>query len=142
MGTQSLPSMYSRHSASKDGEFLEYLMAIIYVESGFERNAKSSKDARGLMQLTLPAIQDAVKHCELKPVLNMDSLYDSITNIRYGTCYLKKLYDEMDGDWTRTLIAYNGGYYQVMRYDRGVAIAPESANYVLKVMKARQQCLN
>lgn len=133
---QKLPDLYRKHAMLKDVEFLEYMLSVIYVESRFNRNAHSEKDAMGLMQLTIPAVEDAVKHCNLRPVLDMEHMLDSATNIRYGSCYLKKLLEDMDGDWTRTLIVYNGGYKQLTRYDRGESIVPETANYVIQVNRA------
>lgn len=138
--SDSLPDLYRKYSVSKDEEFLEYMMAVIYVESAFNKEAHSNKDAIGLMQMTTPAVTDAVSHCNLRPVLDMKHLLDSATNIRYGTCYLKKLLDETDGDWTRALIAYNGGYKQLQKYDNGDTVTTESANYVLKVLRAIKYC--
>ena len=140
LGAQQLPKLYRNHSVSKEDTFVKYLFAVIYVESRFNKAALSPQQAYGLMQMTLVAVQDAEIHCKLKPVLNMEHLFDSATNIRYGSCYLKKLLDEMDGDWTRTLIAYNGGYKQLTKYDKGEMIVSETANYVLRVERARRIC--
>lgn len=131
--SHSLPDLYRTHSVSDDEEFMEYLFSIIYVESRFNRKAVSHADAHGLMQLTKPAVKEAIQSCNLRPLSNMAKLHDSVTNIRYGSCYLKKLLEEMNGDWTRTLIVYNGGYVQLERYNQGLAIASETANYVLQV---------
>lgn len=131
-----LPALYKKHSRSQDDEFLEYMFSIIYVESRFNKSAISNADAYGLMQMTRGAVEEAVKHCSLRPLGDMNKLHDSATNVKYGSCYLKKLLDEMDGDWTRTLIAYNGGYKMLQRYDNGESIVNETANYVLLVHRA------
>lgn len=128
-----LPQLYREASISQEEEFMEYLLSVIYVESRFDRKAISPKEARGLMQMTLPAVQDAARSCSLKPLGDMNRLHDSHTNVKYGSCYLKKLHMEMDRDWRRTLIAYNGGYAQLIKYDKGQPIASETANYVLQV---------
>ncbi len=135
-----LPALYQKHSRNKTEDFLKHLMSVIYVESRFNKQALSDKEAYGLMQMTAIAVTDAVRHCKLTPVLDMTTLFDSATNIRYGTCYLKKVLDEMEGDWTRTLIVYNGGYRQLTRYEKGETIANETANYVLQVEKALVTC--
>ena len=135
-GSHKLPELYRKASHSQDEEFLQYMLSVIFVESRFNRDARSPKDAVGLMQITLPAVQDAVRHCRLRPQLSVDHLFDSTTNIRYGSCYLKKLLDDMDGDWTRTLITYNGGYKVLQQYDRGERINNETSNYVLQVERA------
>lgn len=141
-GSRELPALYYKHASRKDAEFLEYMLSVIYVESKFQKGARSHAQAYGLMQMTLPAVQDAVTHCKLKPVLDMEHLLDSATNIRYGSCYLRKLLDEMGQDWTRTLIAYNGGYLQLQKYDAGKTITHETANYVLAVERARRTICN
>ena len=137
---EMLSDLYSRASTDKDVEFRLYMMAVIYTESRFNSKAISIADAHGLMQMTEIAVIDAAKHCNLRPV-SMDNLFDSYTNVQYGTCYLAKLLGETEGDWDRALVAYNGGYVQLQRYDRGVNIASETANYVLKVKKAVKFCL-
>jgi membrane-bound lytic murein transglycosylase MltF len=137
---EMLSDLYSRASTDKDVEFRLYMMAVIYTESRFDSKAVSIADAHGLMQMTEIAVIDAAKHCNLQPV-RMDNLFDSYTNVQYGTCYLAKLLGETEGDWDRALVAYNGGYVQLQRYDRGVNIASETANYVLKVKKAVKFCL-
>lgn len=139
---EKLPALYQKHSRSRDELFLKYMFAIIYVESSFNRNARSDKDAYGLMQMTEIAVLDAVRHCNLRRIVSMESMYDSATNIRYGTCYLQKAVQELDGDWTQVLIMYNGGYKQLTRYQRGENIVPETANYVLQVQRALQICSN
>lgn len=128
---------YRNASLTKDEEFLEYVLSIMYVESGFNAGAISPMDARGLMQMTSIAVKEAAGNCpSLRPLGDVAKLHDSTTNVKYGSCFLKKLYDEMNGDWTRTLIAYNGGYRALMQYDKGQTINQETANYILKVDRA------
>lgn len=139
--TAKLPALYSRASMDKDTQFLMHMMAVIYVESAFNKMAKSGAEAHGLMQMTQIAVTDASRHCNIRPV-SMSNLFDSYTNVKYGTCYLGKLLEQMGGDWDRTLITYNGGYAQLQKYDRGETIASETANYVLKVKRAVKLCNN
>lgn len=137
--SQKLPDLYKKHSVDKDDEFMEYLFSVMYVESRFNRQAISHADAYGLMQMTRVAVEEAVKHCNLRPLGDMNKLHDSVTNVKYGSCYLKKMLDEVDGDWTRALILYNGGYRQLTKYDNGETIAHETANYVLLVHRALEK---
>lgn len=138
--SEKLPDLYLKHSRRKDDLFLRYMFAVIYVESGFNRNARSPKDAYGLMQMTAVAVQDAQAYCKLRAVPDMAHLFDSVTNIRYGTCYLQKAIEELEGDWTAALIMYNGGYRQLTRYQKGESIVQETANYVLQVQRALAVC--
>jgi membrane-bound lytic murein transglycosylase MltF len=136
----ALSDLYSRASTDKDVEFRLYMMGVIYTESRFDHKAVSTAAAHGLMQMTELAIIDAAKHCSLQPV-GIDNMFDSYTNVQYGTCYLAKLLQQTGGDWDRALVAYNGGYAQLQRFDRGLNIAGETANYVLKVKRAVKFCL-
>lgn len=127
--------MYWRESVRKDSEFMRYLMAIIYVESRFQASAVSEMEARGLMQMTQIAVTQAEQDCKLRKVLDMQHLHDRTTNIKYGTCYLSELVEEMEGDWVRALIIYNGGYLSLQKYDKGGNINQETSNYVLQVQR-------
>ncbi len=134
--TSELISLYRKAINSEDVELVQYILSIIYVESRFNREAVSHADARGLMQMTTDAVTDATAHCNLKSLSDISKLHDSYTNVRYGTCYVKKLLRDMDGDWVKTLIIYNGGYKQLTRYENGESIVNETANYVLLVQRA------
>lgn len=134
-----LIKLYGIGSIRKDNEFMTYLISLIYVESRFNKWAVSHANAYGLTQVTEVAIQDAGKYCKInrKP----KDIHDSVTNVKYGSCYLSKLFIDVAGDWTSTLIAYNGGYKQLTRYQKGEQIDPETANYVLQINRTRQICL-
>jgi hypothetical protein len=134
-----LPELYTRASVDKSEEFMQYLLSIIYVESKFNKLAISPALAYGLMQMTEIAVREAAGNCpSLRMLGDMSKLHDSYTNVKYGSCFLKKLLTDMDGDWTRTLIAYNGGYRALQDYDKGVQMNKETANYVLLVERARK----
>ena len=80
--------------------------SIINTESSFNKNAKSSKGAIGLMQL-LPstakwvAEQNNIEYLEEK-------LYNAEYNIQLGSIYLKYLINKFDCENT-AIIAYNAG---------------------------------
>lgn len=120
-------------------EFIRTAYAVMYVETRFNHKAVSNRDAYGLMQLTSEAVQDAAQFCHL-PVVEMNSLLIPSTNVKYGTCYLNKLLTEFDGDWEKTLIVYNGGYYQLTRYLEGRTMTNETANYVLQIHRVLRVC--
>lgn len=117
------------------------MFSVIYVESQFDPHAHSQAAAFGLMQITEVAERDAARTCALRPLRSLSDLYDPMTNIRYGSCYLSQLLQDAGGDWTRALVAYNGGGRQLLRYDSGQSIVAETANYVLAVQRAHRQCM-
>ncbi len=96
--------------------------AVIAVESGFNRFARSHKGAMGLMQL-MPGT------CRQYGVVNP---YDARQNVHAGAIHLRDLLDEFD-DLHLSLAAYNAGATPVRKYGR---IPPyrETRDYVRKVM--------
>lgn len=78
--------------------------AVIQVESGYNRRARSNHGAMGLMQL-MPDTARGLLERELKP----DALYNGPMNIELGSAYLRQLMDRFDGDLPQALLAYNAG---------------------------------
>ena len=78
----------------------QLVLAVMEVESNFDRYALSVANARGLMQI-MPFWKKEIGHPD-------DSLFDMETNIRYG-CYILKLYIDREKDnLTYALGRYNG----------------------------------
>lgn len=89
---------------SRKHGFNPYLiMALIFVESRFDRRAVSGRGACGLMQVNYPVWKDA---------LNLDKrkLFEIDYNIEIGLNILKGYLLETKGDIIRALILYNNGY--------------------------------
>ena len=83
---------------------IETIYAVIKAESNFNKNAVSLKGAVGLMQL-LPSTADWISN-----LLNENDydLKDAETNIKYGTYYLRYLYNKFEYLDT-AICAYNAG---------------------------------
>ncbi len=123
-----------------------YLVAaIVNVESKFDINAKSEKDARGLMQISPVTGKWASKELELKN-FTLESLYDPEMNIMIGCWYLSVLSEEFDNELPLILAAYNGGSGNVNKWlsnrqysDNGKTLREipfkETREYVEKVEK-------
>ena len=78
----------------------ELVLAVIEVESHFDRYAVSRVGAQGLMQV-MPFWKNELGRPE-------DNLTDTATNLRYG-CHILRFYlDREDQHLTRALAAYNG----------------------------------
>ena len=113
------------------------LAAVIYQESKFVADARSSSGAVGLMQLlpeTGQGIADRTGGDEWKPA----DLLTPELNIRYGAWYLRHLLDKYD-DEELALAAYNAGQANVDRWRaRGVEIQfPETRHYVERVQELK-----
>jgi len=104
------------------------VVAIIENESGFRRNAVSSRGARGLMQLTP----------ETGQWMGAEDLHDPAENIEAGVRYLHYLAGRFNGDLAMQLAAYNAGEGAVLRYG-GVPPYRETRRYVEKVVKSYEK---
>lgn len=89
--------------------------AIIKTESNFNPDAKSSKNAYGLMQITDSTADWAAEKMEIQN-FKPDMLYDPETNIKMGCWYLHELSTEFNGNMDVILAAYNGGRGNVQRW--------------------------
>jgi hypothetical protein len=101
--------------------------AVIQVESGYNRRARSNKGAMGLMQL-MPATASE---------LAVQDPYDADQNLRGGTAYLRRLMDSFPGSIEMALAAYNAGPGAVERH-RGIPPYPDTRDYVRRVMALYQ----
>ena len=90
------------------------LAAVIYAESKFHANAKSSSGAIGLMQL-LPSTADGIALHTGGTNFHRSDLYNPEINVRYGAWYLRHLLDKYD-DEQAALAAYNAGQNNVDRW--------------------------
>ncbi len=78
----------------------ELVLAVIQVESNFDRYAISEAGARGLMQI-MPFWLEEIG----RPG---DNLFHTRTNLRFGCTILRYYLDKERGDMTRALARYNG----------------------------------
>jgi soluble lytic murein transglycosylase-like protein len=96
--------------------------AVMRLESGGNPNAVSSAGAIGLMQL----MPGTAKGLGVDP-------RDPKRNLEGGIKYLAQLADKYDGDYVKTLAAYNAGSGRVDSYG-GVPPFPETERYVKNVL--------
>ncbi|MDR1965447.1 MAG: lytic transglycosylase domain-containing protein [Synergistaceae bacterium] len=96
--------------------------AVMRMESGGNPNAISSAGAIGLMQL-MPGTARGLGVDPKNPRRNIEG----------GIKYLAQLSDKYDGDYVKTLAAYNAGSGRVDSYG-GVPPFPETQRYVKNVL--------
>lgn len=123
------------------------IYAVIKAESNFKNDAKSSKDAMGLMQL----MKDTAKEVSQKINLQIDDdkieqkLLDVEININLGTKYLSDLIDRYQ-NIELAVTAYNAGIGTVNNWiEKGIIKSDgsdienipykETNNYVRKILK-------
>ncbi len=78
----------------------ELVLAVINIESGFDRLAISTTGAMGYMQI-MPFWLDEIGH-------NGDNLFDTRTNLRMGCTILRFYLDREHDNYVRALARYNG----------------------------------
>ncbi len=107
--------------------------AVIYQESKFHADAKSSSGAIGLMQLR-PETAEGIAIRTGGARFRVSDLYNPEINVRYGSWYLRHLLDKY-GDEKDALAAYNAGQRNVDEWRaEGKDIQfPETRAYVDRV---------
>jgi len=98
------------------------VLAVMRAESNFDPQARSPKNAQGLMQL----IPDTALR------FNVQNAFDPAENLRGGMAYLRWLLAYYRGDVPLSLAAYNAGEGAVDRY-RGVPPFTETIAYVQRI---------
>jgi soluble lytic murein transglycosylase len=114
------------------------LAAVIYQESKFKADAKSSSGAIGLMQL-LPDTAKGIALHTGGTRFRVQDLYDPEINVRYGAWYLHHLFEKY-GDEQTALAAYNAGQDNVDRWRRagGRIQFSETRAYVSRVEELKE----
>jgi soluble lytic murein transglycosylase len=109
------------------------LAAVIYAESKFHADARSSSGAVGLMQL-LPDTAKGIAVHTGGTAFRVSDLTNPELNVRYGAWYLRHLLVKY-GDERTALAAYNAGQQNVDEWRaRGQSIQfPETRHYVARV---------
>ncbi len=107
----------------KDGYLLDkaFLFALIRRESAFNFKAKSSKGARGLMQL-MPRTASKLKNDYRLRYGNAYKLYSMQLNLQLGQKYLKTLFSNpnTNNSILDTLIAYNAGLSRLKKWKKNI----------------------
>lgn len=112
-----------RQAARKFGVDFFLIKGVIKAESRFNPWAKSSRGAKGLMQL-MPKTARA---------LGVKDIFDPRDNIFAGVRYLKNLLTRFNGNHRLALAAYNAGSAHVQKYG-GVPPFPVTRLYLTKVL--------
>jgi soluble lytic murein transglycosylase-like protein len=121
--SEDLRTMVDR-IASEQGVETSLVHSVIRAESNYNPNAVSPKGAQGLMQL-IPATARR---------FGVSDSFNAAENILGGVRYLHFLLDYYQGDYAKTIAAYNAGESNVDKY-KGIPPFPETRNYVYQVAK-------
>ena len=112
----------------------ELVNAVIWVESRFRPEAKSSAGARGLMQL----MPSTAAYLARELGVQRPRAHDPKFNVHAGAYYLRRLLDRFEGDEVLAIAAYNAGPGNVKKWKAsGDPLPATSESYVAAVMDAR-----
>lgn len=106
-------------------------LAVILIESGFNPQAVSPKNAQGLMQL----MPDTAQRFRVK------NPFDAEDNIKGGLAYLQWLMALFRGNVSLVAAAYNAGE-RAVEHHRGVPPYPETRNYVKKIARLYRKSMH
>jgi soluble lytic murein transglycosylase len=148
-----LNRMFSLHPGSLNGESLRLffpkpffdqidasspnldtalLLGLVRQESGFDPKARSSANARGLLQV-LPSTAT-----EIRRRTPAEKLYDSDTNIQIGSAYFMKLVNYFDGSVEKSLAAYNAGMGRVRGWERQFGVHAQDIQLFMDLVPYRE----
>ncbi len=122
------------------------LAALIFVESGFNSDALSSRGAVGLMQI-MPETADWIAEQKKLEDFSISDLYNPQINIEFGSWYFSHLLEKFDDNLNLALAAYNAGQGNVSKWiesgwdgkmeeKRSVPFG-ETDDFIRKVLKTR-----
>ncbi len=128
------------------------LFAVARQESAMEAKARSTADARGLMQL-LPSTAKLVARRAKRASPSAADLYDPTTNIMLGSFHMAWLMERYDQQSPLAIAAYNAGEHRVDRWIKDADNLPmdvwieripfrETRNYVKNVLAFRHVYAN
>ena len=123
----TIEEVSERYGLSRD-----LILAVIRTESGFYNWARSRAGALGLMQI-MPETGEMLARDLGIEWNGPTTLFDPVTNIRLGVCYLSRLHSRY-GTWRPALAAYNFGPAAIDRYLRGGRTLP--LGYTTRVLAA------
>jgi len=114
---------FVREAAERNGVSMNLLKAVIAAESAGHTDARSTKDAKGVMQLidTTAAM------------MGVQNVWDPRDNINGGARYLGQMMNRFGGDIQRAVASYNAGPGAVEKHG-GIPPYRETQTYVGKVM--------
>jgi soluble lytic murein transglycosylase-like protein len=110
--------------AAEQGVEGQLVRSVIRAESNYNPFAVSPKGAQGIMQLIPSTAQR----------FGVSNSFDAAENIRGGVRYLRFLLNYYQGDYAKTIAAYNAGEAAVDKYN-GIPPYPETQNYVFQVAR-------
>jgi hypothetical protein len=83
-------------------------VAVIAIESCFQRFAQSPTGPKGYAQLAKASFHEALSDCGIEN-LKDDDVWNTKLNLYAGACYFRKVLEAFNGDTYAAIVAYNQG---------------------------------
>lgn len=142
------PTEYNEYVEKYAGEYSldkHMVYALIKAESGFDSQAVSPREAKGLMQIMDSTGEWAAQKMNIDG-FQSSKLLEPDTNIRIGCWYLRYLLKQFDNNTVLALAAYNAGSGNVSKWLKDPEISrdgktlgmipfEETENYVSRIQK-------
>jgi len=113
-------------------------MIVAAIESNFNTSAVSSAGAMGTMQI-MPKTFKYIRSLCPNSVTPGSNPFNANDSAIAGQCYLSYLLRKAAGDYPAALAGYNAGPWAIKRYKQLGSLPHETANYVLKYLRLKQQ---
>jgi soluble lytic murein transglycosylase-like protein len=109
-------------------------VAVIAIESGFQKLAQSPTGPKGYSQVARKSFYEALEACGVSN-LNDDDVWDTDLNLYAGACYFQKLLIQHNQDPFLAIVAYNQGPNSeaIKTFSKSGSLeSPEALKYVAK----------
>ncbi len=132
--------------SNKYGHDVLLVYSLIREESRYNKDAVSSSNARGLMQLISGTANDSAREVGIQQY-NFNKLFEPEVNVELGSFYLRKVLDRYNGEIPLGLASYNAGpnrvaewvdtigYYKFDEFIEKIPIT-ETRNYVKRILRS------
>lgn len=132
--------------SNKYGHDVLLVYSLIREESRYNKDAVSSSNARGLMQLISGTANDSAREVGIQQY-NFNKLFEPEVNVELGSFYLRKVLDRYNGEIPLGLASYNAGPNRVaewvdtigyFKFDEFIEKIPitETRNYVKRILRS------
>ncbi len=132
--------------SNKYGHDVLLVYSLIREESRYNKDAVSSSNARGLMQLIRGTANDSAQEVGIQQY-SFNKLFEPEVNVELGSFYLRKVLDRYNGEIPLGLASYNAGPNRVAewvntigyhKFDEFIEKIPitETRNYVKRILRS------
>jgi soluble lytic murein transglycosylase-like protein len=104
------PADTSKDAFKKAVDNKKAFIAVLAIESQFQKFAQSPTGPKGYAQVAKAAFYEAMSDCGVdKQHLHEEDVWETDVNLYAGACYFKKMLDARNGDPYAAIVAYNQG---------------------------------